>query len=56
LIGKKELICKEFLEDYAIGFNLDAIYKKDILSLATNTSFTDIELSDYPTWLAQGKI
>jgi hypothetical protein len=56
LIGKRELIGKEFLEDYAIGFNLDAIYKTDILSLATNKFFTDIELSDYPTWLEQGKI
>jgi hypothetical protein len=51
LIGKKELIGKEFLEDYAIGFNLDAIYKTEILSLATNKFFTDIELSDYPTWV-----
>ena len=56
LIGKKELIGKEYLEDYAIGFNLDEIYKKDILSLSTNTCFTDIELSDYPTWVAEGKI
>lgn len=56
LIGKKELIGKEFLEDYAIGYNLDSIYKKDILSLSTNKFFTDIELSDYPTWLAEGKI
>ena len=51
LIGKRELIGKEFLEDYAIGFNLDAIYKSEMLSLSTNKFFTDIELSDYPTWL-----
>jgi hypothetical protein len=41
LLGKRELIEKEFLEDYAIGFNLDPIYKKDMLSLATNQFFTD---------------
>jgi hypothetical protein len=41
LIGKKELIDKEFLEDYAVGFNLDAIYKKEILSLDTDKFFLD---------------
>lgn len=41
LIGKRELIEKEFLEDYAIGFNLDPIYKVDILSLNTNKVFID---------------
>jgi hypothetical protein len=41
LIGKRELIEKEFLEDYAIGFNLDPVYKKDMLHLATNQYFTD---------------
>lgn len=41
LISKKESIEKEFLEDYAIGFNLDPIYKKDILSLKTDSFFTD---------------
>jgi len=41
LLGKREQIEKEFLEDYAIGFNLDPIYKKDMLSLATDKFFTD---------------
>jgi hypothetical protein len=41
LLGKREQIEKEFLEDYAIGFNLDPIYKKDMLHLATNQYFTD---------------
>jgi hypothetical protein len=41
LLGKREFIEKEFLEDYAIGFNLDPIYKKDILYLKTNNYFTD---------------
>jgi len=44
LISKRELIEKEFLEDYAIGFNLDPIYKINILSLKTDLYFTDIHL------------
>lgn len=56
VISKKESIEKEYLEDYAIGINLDTIYKTDMLSLATNKFFTDIELSDYNKWLEEGKI
>jgi hypothetical protein len=56
LLMKKEKIEKEYLEDYAIGYNLDAIYKKDILSLITTNFFTDIELSDFPRLLEEGKI
>ena len=56
LIGKRELICKEYLEDYAIGYNLDPIYKKEIISLATNKFFTDIELSDFSKWVEEGKV
>lgn len=41
LIGKRELINNEFLEDYAIGFNLDPVYKKEIFSLDTNKYFID---------------
>jgi len=44
------------LEDYAIGYNLDAYFKSNMLSLATNNFFTDIELSDFPRLLAEGKI
>jgi hypothetical protein len=44
------------LEDYAIGLNLDAKYKTDILSIATNKFFTDIELSDFQKWVQEGKI
>jgi hypothetical protein len=47
LIGKRELIEKEFLEDYAIGFNLDTIYKKGMLHLATNQYFTDSTFSNF---------
>ena len=56
LISKKERIIKEFLEDYAIGYNLDAYFKSNMLSLATNNFFTDIELSDFPRLLVEGKI
>ena len=56
LISKKEFIEKEYLEDYAIGFNLDEYYKLNMTNLATNNFFTDIELSDYPKLLEQGKI
>jgi hypothetical protein len=50
------LIEREFLEDYAIGFNLDQIFKTNMVSLATNTFFTDIELSDFPQLVKEGKI
>lgn len=56
LISKKLLIEKEFLEDYAIGFNLDVFYKTNMLNLATNKFFTDIELSDFPKLVEEGKI
>jgi hypothetical protein len=46
LINKRESIIKEYLEDYAIGFNLDQRFKTNMVSLATNTIFTDIELSE----------
>jgi hypothetical protein len=45
---------KEYLEDYAIGYNLDDKYKIGMLSFMTNKFFTDIELSDYPAWLERG--
>jgi hypothetical protein len=56
LLSKRERIEREFLEDYAIGFNLDQIYKTDMIPLATNKFFTDIELSDFPQLLKEGKI
>ena len=56
LINKRENIIKEFLEDYAIGFNLDQRFKTNMVSLATNTIFTDIELSDFPQLVKEGKI
>jgi hypothetical protein len=56
LLGKKQNIMKEYLEDYAIGYNLDDKFKIGMLSFMTNKFFTDIELSDYPTWLQRGLI
>lgn len=56
LINKRENIIKEYLEDYAIGFNLDERFKTNILSLSTNKFFTDIELSDFPRLVSEGKI
>jgi hypothetical protein len=56
LINKRETIIKEYLEDYAIGFNLDQRFKTNMVSLATNTFFNDIELSDFPQLVKEGKI
>jgi hypothetical protein len=56
LISKRERIEREFLEDYAIGFNLHPKYKQDILLIATNKYFTDIELSDFPRLVQENKI
>lgn len=56
LLLKREKIIKEYLEDYAIGYNLDAYLKNDILMLQTNKVFTDIELSDYPQLVAENKL
>jgi hypothetical protein len=56
LIRKRETIIKEYFEDYAIGFNLDERFKTNMLSLATNSFFTDIELSDFPQLIKEGKI
>jgi hypothetical protein len=47
LISKRDKIKEEFLEDYAIGFNLDQFYKTHMLDIKTNQHFCDIELSDF---------
>jgi len=47
LICKRESIKKEYLEDYAIGFHMDQIFKEGILNINTNKQFVDIETSDY---------
>lgn len=56
LINKRENIVKEYLEDYAIGFNLDEHFKTNMLHISTNNFFTDIELSDFPRLVQENKI
>lgn len=56
LLSKRKNIENEFLEDYAVGFNLDPYFKLNMLNLATNKFFTDIELSDFPKLVEEGKI
>ena len=56
LISKRERIEREFLEDYAIGFNLNLKFKQNILLIATNKYFTDIEHSDFPKLVEENKI
>lgn len=56
LLCKKNKISNEYLEDYAIGYNLDNIYKINMINLKTNNFFTDIELSDFPKLVIEGKI
>jgi hypothetical protein len=41
LISKTASINNEYLEDYAIGYNLDPVLKKHILHIDTNKYFTD---------------
>ena len=43
LLSKRSLIEKEFLEDYAIGYNLDPYFKINMLGMTTNRYFKDIE-------------
>jgi len=43
LLTKRETIIKEFLEDYAIGYNLHIYFKKNMLKINTNKIFNDIE-------------
>lgn len=56
LISKVNLIEKEYFEDYAIGYNLDKIYKLNMVNILTNNYFTDIERSNFPKLLREGKI
>lgn len=43
LLTRKELIGKEYLEDYAIGYYLSPILKKNILDIQTNNYFVDFD-------------
>ena len=46
LISKREIIEKEYFEDYAIGYHMNETFKTNMLNILTNKIFTDIELSD----------
>jgi hypothetical protein len=56
LINQSDRIANEYLEDYAIGFYLDARFKTNMMNISTNKFFTDIELSDFPAWVEQGRL
>lgn len=43
LISKKDKICKEYLEDYAIGYYLDPVLKMNMLNIKTNKYFIDFD-------------
>ena len=43
IISKKNDVEKEYFEDYAIGFYLDLSYKQNMIHLATNKFFIDME-------------
>ena len=43
LISKKAQISKEYLEDYAIGYYLEPILKKNMLYIQTNKYFYDFD-------------
>jgi hypothetical protein len=47
---RRVFIEKECLEDYGIGFHLNQTFKYNMIHIATNEYFTDIEKSDYPEW------
>lgn len=47
LLKKRERISNEYLEDYAIGYNLNEIFKVGMLDISTNKYFADIENSDF---------
>ena len=46
LLNKREEISKEVLEDYAIGLNLDDRFKTNILNIATNNYFVDMDFNN----------
>lgn len=57
LIDRKNLIEKEYFEDYAIGLNLAPYFKQNIVNIITNKFFTDIENNDnYLKWVEESKI
>jgi hypothetical protein len=47
LLTKKANIQGEFLEDYAIGYNLDDVLKKHMLHIQTDKYFVDFDFTQY---------
>lgn len=47
LINKSEEIEKEYLEDYAIGYNLSDHFKTNMMNIKTSDYFKDIEETKY---------
>lgn len=47
LVNKSEEIGKEYLEDYAIGYNLSDHFKTNMMNIKTNDYFKDIEETKY---------
>jgi hypothetical protein len=46
LLSKRENIEKEYLEDYAIGLNLNPIFKKVMIPVQSDEYFKDMELNN----------
>lgn len=43
VVKKRKEIEKEYFEDYAIGYNLDSIFKENLLSIDNNKFFQDMK-------------
>lgn len=43
LISKRESVCKEYLEDYAVGLHLHPFFKKIMLPISTDKYFKELE-------------
>ena len=43
LISKRESVCKEYLEDYAVGLNLHPFFKKIMLPISSDKYFKELE-------------
>ena len=43
LISKRESVCREYLEDYAVGLNLHPFFKKIMLPISSDKYFKELE-------------
>jgi hypothetical protein len=44
LVSKRENIEKEYLEDYAVGLNLNPIFKKVMIPIQSDQIFNDMKI------------